>query len=309
MIFNKTNDSMRRYTDFTDALQTTMENLTHLQLVKITGVDARDFLQGQLTNDLNTLNDEWQYSAYCSPKGRALAVFIVWKDGDTFYILLESSVKESVIKRLRMYVMRSKVVLEECGASLIGTLNNKRSQDSEEGVDRSKERFLVSRTVNSHTLHFGSRAIVVRLDTEPVTQISNTINQDWVTQDILDGLPRVTTESIELFIPQMLNLDLLNGISFKKGCYTGQEIIARMRYLGKLKQRSFVCSIAKQSVIKIGEKVIDGNEKTVGNITNCVSEGSHVVAALRFENLLSGLFTESGAELQICETQPYAIET
>ena len=79
------------------------ESASHLQLVKITGEDAKPFLQGQLTNDINLLENSWQYSAYCNPKGRAMAVFTIWADADVIYLLIESAIAQAVLKRLKMY--------------------------------------------------------------------------------------------------------------------------------------------------------------------------------------------------------------
>ena len=141
--------------------------------------------------------------------------------------------------------------------------------------------------------------------------LDNKISNDlsWLKRDIADGLPRVTVESQEMFIPQMLNLDILDGVNFKKGCYTGQEIIARMRYLGKLKQRSFVCELSNNCTVEIGAKIIDENGKNIGSIVNAVDGHDAVVASLRFDNLDNGLILESGETLSVKNNQPYSIDT
>ena len=86
-----------------------VEKLDHLSVLEITGQDALPFLQGQLTNDINLAHNKWQYSGYCNPKGRLLGLFTIWHSNDTVYIILDSSLTEALVKRLRMYVMRSKV--------------------------------------------------------------------------------------------------------------------------------------------------------------------------------------------------------
>ena len=271
------------------------ESASHLQLVKVTGKDAKTFLQGQLTNDINLLENSWQYSAYCNPKGRAMAVFTIWADEDVIYMLVESALAQTVLKRLRMYVLRSRVTIEEINSNISVKF------------DLPHENPLYQQTKDDSTyrLGFGNRELMVT----PEEAQTYSDFERWLEADISEGLPRVTEETYEAFIPQMINMDILNGINFKKGCYTGQEIIARMKYLGKLKQRSFVCSMLENEEgtgeITAGEKVTDNDGKNIGTIVNA-SKGLHnVLASLRFENISNGLKTESGVSLQINESQPY----
>ena len=111
-------------------------------------------------------------------------------------------------------------------------------------------------------------------------------------------------------MPQVVNLDLLDGINFKKGCYTGQEIVARMHYLGKLKQRMFVCDITNHEAATpiVGEKVIsiiDGVERNAGNVVS-IAEGK-ALAVVRIEMVSAPLRSESGSELRVSERQAYEI--
>ena len=286
-----------------------LDKLTHLKLLKVTGSDTKSFLQGQLTNDINALSETWHFSAYCNPKGRALANFITWASGDNIFLLCEESLKETVLKRLRMYVMRSDVVFDEIEASILGAFDPEDLQLLNTQTTCKFENYSYRQEDGIHMLGFGGRAILVLPDGNNV--LDNKINHDlkWLKQDISDGLPRVTVESHEMFIPQMLNLDILDGVNFKKGCYTGQEIIARMRYLGKLKQRSFVCELSSNFTASIGAKIVDENGKNVGNIVNAIEGHNHVVASLRFDNLDNGLILESGETLTVKGNQPYSIDT
>lgn len=271
------------------------ESASHLQLVKITGEDAKPFLQGQLTNDINLLENSWQYSAYCNPKGRAMAVFTIWADADVIYLLIESAIAQAVLKRLKMYVLRSKVIIEEINSNISAKFE----------LTVANPLYHQSNAQNTYRLGFGNRELLITPE-EAQTPFDLT---RWLQADISEGLPRVTEETYEAFIPQMINLDILNGINFKKGCYTGQEIIARMKYLGKLKQRGFVCT--KQgdrpgaSLIRIGEKVIDNDGKNVGSIINASEDYKYALASLRFDNLSNGLKTESGVDLEVNKEQPY----
>ncbi len=292
-----------------------LENLIHLRAFKVTGNDAKSFLQGQLSNDITQLDNNWQYNAYCTPKGRALATFITWSDDTDLYLLIDQSVTDAVIKRLRMYVMRSDVIFEELDAQMLGAFDIEATLTAAPNFTSNDNGapYYANVGEQQHVLDFGERYLIV--DFASTSKLENTTEHErWIEADVLAALPRVTAKSSEMFIPQMLNMDLVNGINFKKGCYTGQEIIARMRYLGKLKQRSFVCQINNDTDTSniselIAEKIIDSNGKTVGNIANAVNDSPYLSAVLRLDNVNNGLFTESGIEVQIADTQPYSLVT
>jgi folate-binding protein YgfZ len=236
--------------------------VSNLSVLRFTGPDSLSFLQGQLSNDLNALSSSWHYSGYCNPKGRLLALFQVWRNEQIIYASIDSSLVDATIKRLRMFVMRSKVVIDELTQARCLGLTD---------IDNNSERFSVDINESIHTLYLGTRAL--RIDLEPSDQMpsADTIDsQQWDLANIAEGEPTIDADNVEMFIPQMVNLDLLGGINFKKGCYTGQEIVARMHYLGKLKQRMFVCQLEGNA--SSGEKVISG-DKNAGNIV-AASAGS-----------------------------------
>jgi len=235
--------------------------INNISILKFSGVDSIRFLQGQLSNDVEALGTNWQFTGYCSPKGRLLALLQLWThEGDT-YATVNKSVVEATARRLRMYVMRSKVVIEELNeASCVGLVNPKTASP----------RFSTEINDSVHTLNFGDRELLI--DLSGALQGRDTL--DWETATINAGEPTIDANNVELFVPQMVNLDLLDGINFKKGCYTGQEIVARMHYLGKLKQRMFVCDIDERSNKQImsGEKILaDG--KNAGNIVAVSNTG------------------------------------
>lgn len=253
-------------------------NLTHLKVVRITGADAELFLQGQLTNDVSQLNASWQWSGYCNPKGRLLASLQLWRDDDVFFMLLDATITEATVKRLRMYVMRSNVQLEVMPHVVcIGELT------SIEPISRRHSLQKVS--PDCTVLGLGERCIRVKFNA--VEQTDGTEPTEWLIRDIEQGLPRVNSLTVEQFIPQMLNFDALSGISFKKGCYTGQEIVARMHYLGKLKQRMFVCALSNRSQsVLAGGKIVDrANGRSVGNIVNALDKSNACLAVLRLDAL------------------------
>lgn len=289
--------------------------INNLSVLKFSGADALSFLQGQLSNDLNALSSSWQFSGYCNPKGRLLALFQVWKNGEDIYATIDRSLVDATVKRLRMYVMRSKVVIEQVEtARCTGVIGD--SSKSSSKLDENAERFSIDIDQSTHSLHFGDRALIIELAPNDSTTPAQADSQVWDLASITNGEPTINADNVEMFVPQMVNLDLLGGINFKKGCYTGQEIVARMHYLGKLKQRMFVCKL--DGIATSGEKILAG-EKNAGNIVSVakgsVSAASGLVAdanglalaVIRRELIDNELVTESGAKLVPWATQPYSI--
>lgn len=285
-----------------------VSKLHHLSLIKITGEDAAHFLQGQLTNDIEALDGNWQYSGYCNPKGRLLAILTLWKNKQAFYALMDKSVQQACIQRLRMYVLRSKVSIEEI------TNLNCYGRFGQESQSTTLGQLSIDSDTDVTELSFGSRSLLIcpqqALEEKPAKAH---IDQQWLRQDIAEGLARVTAQSAELFIPQMLNLDLLNGISFSKGCYTGQEIVARMHYLGKLKQRQYLCQFAQHDhQTNIGDKVLLASDpsKSAGTIASSINGYAKALLILRSEyaNENIGEFKcENGARLTLSHVQPISL--
>ena len=310
-----------------------LEKLDHLKIIKVTGDDRKSFLQGQLSNDINALNNSWHFSAYCSPKGRAMAVFIACAQGDELYLVMEKELEEPILKRLRMYVMRSKVVFESLENNVLGALSSAQPESLPFDIDLTQERYSCDSLCEAEgssiktegslneaegslnkaegslndakgsiiALNFGGRSMLLDF----TNSLEHHTGNDWITADIQEALPRVAANSSEMFVPQMLNMDLSNGINFKKGCYTGQEIIARMHYLGKLKQRTFVCELIGDAEPVIGEKIMNDAGKSLGNVVNSAKGSKLCLASLRFDNLPDILITESGAKLTTAAIQPY----
>ena len=232
-------------------------DLSHLGLLQLSGVDAVDFLQGQVTNDVKKLDGHSaHYTAYCNPKGRVLALFLAFAHYDHLHLQLPKELIVSISKRLKMYVMRSKVEIVDNSESTIKIgLSGKNAGD-----------LLLSLFTHipqaEYELISLDNGAVLRLpglmpryeifaNLENAKAIWSTLKPSamsvgakcWEWLDIQAGIPEVTLNTQEQFVPQMLNLDLLNAINFKKGCYTGQEIVARTHYLGKIKRRTYLAHL------------------------------------------------------------------
>ncbi|MCK4707456.1 MAG: folate-binding protein YgfZ, partial [Gammaproteobacteria bacterium] len=228
-------------------------DLSHLCLVKVSGADASTFLQGQLTNDIDQITtSSSQLSGYCNQKGRLLASFRVFKKQDDIYLLLPEELYEETFKRLRMYVMRSDVEFTNITADYVSIGYCGPDADTE-----LKEQLKDIPLDTDQVTHVKDLSIIKLAGTQPRYQITGPVNQVielwqnldvdaapvgkdvWNLLKIKAGIPTIYQQTVESFVPQMINLELINGVSFKKGCYTGQEIVARMHYLGKLKRRMY----------------------------------------------------------------------
>lgn len=227
--------------------------LVHLAVWQVSGADAADFLQGQLSNDVRALlPGHSQLAGYCTPKGRMLALFRVIRATDGFLLLLPASIAQGVLKRLRMFVLRAKVSIEDVSDRrlALGLSGSEAAAGLRALLGALPEQVDQGLVVDGH--------IVVRVAGEPArflvvadaplaaavwTQLRERAKPAgtpvWHWLEARAGLPQVFAQTQEAFVPQMANLDLVNGLSFTKGCYPGQEIVARMHYLGNLKRRMY----------------------------------------------------------------------
>ena len=235
----------------TDKHPTIAVRLTPLALIEARGADAGAFLQGQLSNDVRRVTPERaQLSSYNSPKGRMLAVLHLLRDaaGDGYWLELPRSLLEPTLKRLRMYVLRSKVTLAEAGDRVLFGLAGPGSPAAVAHLG------LAAPTAALDCARGGGITVIRRLGEAPRYVLiapaaegealwqrlsQHAAEADyaaWRRTDIEAGVPTVFPETQDRFVAQMCNLDQLGGISFDKGCYTGQEVIARVHYRGAVKR-------------------------------------------------------------------------
>ncbi len=250
-------------------------NLSNLGLIKVTGDDAETFLQGQFTNDVRQVtNKNSQLSAMCSPKGRVIVNFRLFKRDNAYYLLLPKDSLAASLKRLQMYVLRSKVKLENASDNLYPI-----------GIIGSTENLTNENSTILKVADTQPRSIIITDTPEKFVDCGEKMSNEseWQRLDILAGLPQIVAATKEAFVPQMLNYDILGGISFKKGCYTGQEVVARMQYLGKLKRRMYLAKIQTAQLPQPGDALyISSDEQNVGKIVNASFDinGSAIVLAV-----------------------------
>ncbi len=227
-----------------------LTDLSHIGLLRVSGEDARDFLQGQLTNDINKVDaTHSQLSAYCSPKGRMLASFRILERDDALLLMLPAERLAATLQRLRMFVLRSKVQIEDVSDSLVRIeLSGDCAPDllpidppGEDNGVHSLDGYTVIRVPGDRPRFqvLGDPEAMQALWEEAAGTARPTSAVAWALLDIRAGIPTVYEATVEAFVPQMTNLHIIDGVSFTKGCYTGQEIVARMHYLGKLKRRMY----------------------------------------------------------------------
>ncbi len=235
--------------------------LSHLALIAAEGEDAKTFLHQQLTNDINTLApDEARHAAWCSPKGRMLASFLVFRRGETYNLLLSSDLCAETLKRLGMYVLRSKVRLSALGLHPLGvyapgggSLGNALAAA---GLTAPREAMHSAELPATVSGVEASPVTVIRLDDTRVLIVAGSDSASacqrrlegrarqadasfWQWLDIEHGIVRIDAASREAFVPQMVDFDTIGGVNFQKGCYPGQEVIARARYRGQVKRRLY----------------------------------------------------------------------
>lgn len=214
-------------------------------VVTVHGEDAATFLHGQLTNDITGLPDKTaRLAAYCTPKGRVLATFLIWRAHDgTLRILMPRDGADDVIKRLRMFVLRARVTFSlleddvwgiqshEALSALPGT-----GHDQPLGVDFLPRGTLIQAPGSQRWWFVAPRTFDPATDA-PALECGVADPDTWHAADIVCGMPWIRTKTRDTFLPQTLNLDLINGVSFTKGCYPGQEVVARAHYRGTVKRR------------------------------------------------------------------------
>jgi folate-binding protein YgfZ len=225
--------------------------LSSAGLISFRGADAVGFLHAQLTSDIAGLPPfRTQYSAYCSPRGRVLATFLLWRSESEVLLQLPETLREPLQAKLSRYVLRAqvKIAAETSAFRIFGAWGPTVRDDIIEIAGTAPaevSEFVVSRGMRIARVGADRFIIMCPLDQAQAVRsalealASERPESAWSLLEVRAGVPTVTRETQDEFVPQMLNLDLIGGVSYTKGCYPGQEIVARTRYLGRLKQRTY----------------------------------------------------------------------
>jgi len=259
-----------------------------LGLIAVTGEDTASFLHSQLTNDVEHLGRaEARLAGYCTPKGRLLATFLYWRSADGICLQLPRELQAAIQKRLSMYVLRAKAKLADATPELTLGFGGQQAEaalrevfgavpaqafgklEHESGVLlRLPDAFGAPRFLWLTSLAAAEAAWPACASLRPAPGAA------WQLAAIHAGVPQITAATQEQFVPQMVNLELLGGVNFKKGCYPGQEIVARSQYLGKLKRRTALASVA--AAAKPGDEVFDPQDpgQPCGMVVNAAPNGA-----------------------------------
>ncbi len=278
-----------------DLDHTVLMPLEHLCCYEVSGEDAASFLQGQLTNDIEAVSQSrGQLSSYCTPKGRMLAVFYICPTQNKYLIVLRKDVAAAVMQRMQMFVLRSKVTIEPssadrtlfgvAGASIESVLSTLNMPAPQKEYDVSSTENLLCMKIPGivpRYLLIGDAALAAA-----IAQQENVAAQSysyWQWLDIMSGIPAVSAATQESFVPQMANMELIDGVSFSKGCYPGQEIVARLHYLGNASRRMYRIEANSADEVNPGDDIYLTaleSKQAIGNIVTSIKESADKIAAL-----------------------------
>ena len=239
--------------------------LTHYSLIQIKGTEAEKYLQGQLTCDVTKLAaGESTLTAHCDPKGKMSALFrLIRQDEQTFYMLLKSELLPSALDQLKKYAVFSKVTFTSLDWQILGAAGTK-------GIEKCGQ-FSAQIRIDVN----GQQPRVILLHPTRLALEATVEAEAWDLLDIQDGVPGLAAATQLEFIPQALNLQSIEqAISFQKGCYIGQETVARAKYRGANKRALFIFAAQTESLPDIGsalEMALGDNWRATGTITSAVN--------------------------------------
>lgn len=257
-------------------------DLSQFGTIKVAGEEAQKFLQSLLSSDISAVNASTaQLSSFNSPKGRMLATFTAWQNGDDYFLQLPRSLAVAMHKKLSMFVLRSKVKVSNVSDDIIclGLAGKDAGKLIQEyfGV-LPENNWAVLQKDNTCVIRLSADRFQINSTLQQATELWNKLSKpaqktgsacwDWL--NIRAGIPVITAATQELFVLQMANLDALGGVSFKKGCYPGQEIVARTHYLGKQKKRMFLAHVGTENLSKAGDELFadDMPNQPCGTVLN-----------------------------------------
>ena len=245
--------------------QTVVVPLTHLGLIEASGEEAKAFLHGQFTSDINHLaGGQAQHSGWCNAKGRMQASFLAWRSGDSYQLAVANDLQEATQKRLQMFVLRAKVKLtsQTDNTILLGLSGPQAGEaltdaalpcPAEPMTTAQSDAVTVIRLDASRFIITAPESAKAELWQKLTVKARPAGVPTWRWLDIQAAFPLVTLATKEEFVPQMADFEKIGGVSFHKGCYPGQEIVARTQYLGKVKRHLF--RLNSQQTLKAGDEL------------------------------------------------------
>jgi len=303
---------------------TIVADLSQLGVIAFHGDETVPFLQGQLTNDLRSLYaNSAQWNGYCSPKGRLLGNFLVWRQGADYCLQLSGDILPGLLKRLSMFILRAKVqgrdASDETVRLVVAGTQALASVTAAMGAVPQSSMHSVA-TAAGQVIRVGDDKFVLSIAPELAPAVWQMLRQsatpvgapvwDWLRLNA--GIPMIVAATQEQFVPQMVNLEVIGGVSFQKGCYPGQEIVARSQYLGKLKRRMFLAHVDGEAAPGDNLYSADIEGQATGTVVNAApapTGGYDVLAVAQVESASTQtlhLKAADGAAL-ILKPLPYAL--
>ena len=320
----------RRALNVADLADGFIAPMDDLALIKVGGLEAAGFLHKQLTNDVEHLGlTEARLAGYCSPKGRLMATFLMWRDAEFIFLQLPRAISTALQKRLQMFVMRAKVTLSDASdaqltlglggrnaAAVLATWFDALPEKPYAKLDHALGTLLRVADACGAARYQWLMSAATAQSVWPVLAATLAAGDDaaWTLSQVHAGVPQIDAATQEKFVPQMVNFELLGGVNFKKGCYPGQEIVARSQYLGKLKRRTTLVTIAATEA-QAGEELFAGSdpEQPCGMIVNAAPNGAGGVDALveiklaAIDEASIHVGAQDGAPVRFL-TMPYALD-
>jgi len=267
-------------------------------VLRIAGPDALAFLQGQFTNDARLLADgRTQLAACCTNQGRVIALVRFRQTGDAVHALLPADLLTKVATHLRKFVLRSKVEIMQEADLQVGALvaRDPATARSQRAFDESALTLPLhplAGTIGAVSFRYAPGRVLIAAPAmswrsasgSPLEHPDPRALAEWLATDIAAGLPQVFAATSEQFIPQMLNIDLLDGVSFTKGCYTGQEIVARTHHLGRVKRRTLRFHLASgPAPAPLSNLLLDGAKAADVLLTAETADGVELLAVTNLD--------------------------
>lgn len=331
------NNEVANFGDFNAELMAASNNniicdLSHLGLISVCGEEAESFLQNQLSNDIRKISDTAsQLSAYCSAKGRVISLFRIWSKDKSYYLQLPRERVEATIKRLRMFILMTQATVEDAsdkwisigisGPNATDILNQQGllvPTETNQVVTQSDLSIIKLPGLNDRFEIVGTTVKLQSIWIACCSRAKPAGAAAWTWLDIQSGIPNVYDATVEAFVPQMINLHSLNGISFTKGCYPGQEVVARVHYLGKQKRRMYLAHIDLAASPKIGDNITvattnSNTNQSVGKVVSASPSpdgGYDVLAVLQIDSAENETLQMENREngLLMLKELPYSVE-
>jgi len=305
-------------------------DLSQFSTLVVAGGDATEFMQGQFTNDVKLVDSEHsQLSAFCNNKGRMIANFRLFSHQQNYFFCLSYDLVEKSINHLQNYILRAEVAIQDVSSQLIhlGVSGKNATELLSPFVDSinqdidsisHNENYIFIRVPGNKPRYevFCDLQHAKKLWQEISTQATAISSSSWDFLNIQAGLPFIDNHSSEAFVPQMANMDLINGVSFSKGCFTGQEIVARMHYLGKLKKRCYKIHIETEEKPANGDKLFAENARAGQNTGALIQvekspyTGYDALAVIQIADTESNLFlNDANGPVVTVEELPYSFES